>query len=85
MFTPKDIISELRAQPFEPFQIKLSDGSILNVRHPDQAMVVRGHVIVGLPPEASENGGSFESATKVSILHITELRPLGRRPRTRRP
>ncbi len=84
MFTPRDILDEVKAQPFSPFQIALSDGQVYDVVHPDQAMVTRGHVVLGIPPEATENGGVFESTVKLAILHITELRPLRRRARSRK-
>ncbi len=84
MFTPQDLVAEIKARPFEPFRIQMSDGSSFDVLHPDQAMVTRGHLIVGLPPEASENGGWFDTTVKLSILHITELRPIQRR-RPRKP
>ncbi len=57
MFTSHDIVAELRAKPFAPFQIALSDGRAYDVVHPDQAMVTRGHVVLGIPPDAAENSG----------------------------
>jgi hypothetical protein len=76
MFAPKDIVAELRNAPFQPFRIHLSDGRAFDVLHPDQAMVSRAHVVLGIPAEAAGDGGVFETTTKISILHITELRPI---------
>ena len=83
MFTPRDIVAELRETPFQPFQIHMSDGRTFDVLHPDQAVVTRGFVFLGQPPEAGENGGWYETTIKLSILHITGLRPLRRRVRRR--
>ncbi|MCG3130514.1 MAG: hypothetical protein FLDDKLPJ_01276 [Phycisphaerae bacterium] len=83
MFTSHDIVAELRAKPFAPFQIALSDGRAYDVVHPDQAMVTRGHVVLGIPPDAAENSGVFEDTVKLAILHVIEIRPL-RRQRSRK-
>lgn len=38
----------LRAKPFEPIRIGLSDGRSILIRHPDQAVVAERHLLVGL-------------------------------------
>ncbi len=38
----------VRKTPFEPIEIGLSDGRIVPVRHPDQVVISRRHVIFGL-------------------------------------
>ena len=36
---PEDILELLRARPFEPFRVCLSDGSTYEIQHPDMAIV----------------------------------------------
>ncbi len=84
MFTPRDLVARFKTQPFEPFQILMSNGVKYDVVHPDQGVVARGHIALGLPPESGENGSYYETTIQVSILHITELRPLRRKARPRR-
>ncbi|RJP38163.1 MAG: hypothetical protein C4547_04850 [Phycisphaerales bacterium] len=57
---------------------------MFDVLHPDQAVVTRGYVSLGMPPEAADNGSVYETTVKLAILHITELRPLRRRARARK-
>lgn len=84
MFTARDILAELRTVPFQPIRVSMSDGTEWDITHPDQAMVTRGHLIVGVQPEATDNGSIYETSMKLSILHITSIRPLRRPSRRRR-
>lgn len=38
MVRPEDILEMLRATPFEPFRVYLTDGAVYEVRHPDRAI-----------------------------------------------
>ena len=56
----QDLLDLLRAKPFVPFRIYATDGRTHDIRHPDQALVLRTRVILPLPtdsdvPERSEN------------------------------
>lgn len=39
----------LRKQPFEPFSIRMTNGDVFHVRHPEMAMLLKTKVIVGDP------------------------------------
>lgn len=56
----EDLLDLLRAKPFVPFRLYASDGRTHEVRHPDQALVLRTRVILPLSsgsevPERSEH------------------------------
>lgn len=67
---PEDILELLRAQPFEPFRLYVSDGVSYDIRHPDMAIVQRSKVVVGVPGPAGPDG-PMERAVNVALVHIT--------------
>jgi hypothetical protein len=72
---PDDVRDRLRVEPFEPFRIRLSNGSTYDVRHPDLVWVGRSAVLVG----AADPGHApdlFDRYTTVSLLHVAELEPI---------
>ena len=67
---PEDILELVRARPFRPFRIRMSDGQQFEVRHPELAMVGRSQVIVGIPAERGPEG-MIERTVNCALLHIT--------------
>ena len=43
------LLELLRHQPFEPFTVFLTNGDSFQVRHPDQAIVLKTRLVVGDP------------------------------------
>ena len=87
MMRPQDILKLLRAQPFRPFRIALSDGSQYDLRHPELAFVERSVMTIGIPgPGGLEQ--PLERTMTVALLHINKAKPLdasnGSRTRKRR-
>jgi len=72
---PDDIIGLLRARPFEPFRLHLSDGSHFDVGHPELAIVGRNRVVVGLPGKRGPKG-PVERFVNGSLMHITRTEVL---------
>ncbi len=79
-----ELIDALRAAPFRPFRLRVSDGTTFDIRHPEMIMVTRHSVVVGIL-EAGENGDSqneypnIERSTTVDLLHVTQIEDLQRR------
>jgi hypothetical protein len=74
MFTPDEIQARLRTRPFIPLRIRLTDGPILDVFHPDLVLVGRRDVTVG--QASTENATQYDRVTRVAIMHITALEDL---------
>ncbi len=55
----------LKARPFAPFTIIMSDGTHITVKHPENALLVKQWIYV-----ATEGG---ETAEHLYLLHITRL------------
>lgn len=56
----QDLLELLRARPFRPFRLVGTDGKGREIRHPDEALVLRTRVILPVPgsdgvPEATEH------------------------------
>jgi hypothetical protein len=60
----------LRASPFRPFTIHLSDGSRLPVPHPEFASASHGQVVVA---QAVGWGGRRQRTTTCDALHVTRI------------
>ena len=60
----------LQRRPFEPFQLRLSNGDVYQVMHPDQALPLRSGLIVGLP---ATNGDVSDRFVHVSYLHVAAI------------
>jgi hypothetical protein len=64
-----DTIREyLRREPFEPFVIRLSNGEVFEVRHPECAIVMKTRVIVGYPEE--------DRTVTCALVHINSVEAL---------
>ena len=72
---PDDVLQLLRARPFQPFRISLSDGQQYDVRHPDNAIVARSTVLVGVPGPHGPDGPVGRVAT-CALVHITRVEAL---------
>ncbi|MCA8950623.1 MAG: hypothetical protein KDE27_14060 [Planctomycetes bacterium] len=73
MFRAEDIAALTQRRPFRPFRIHMADGSHVDVRHPELAMIMKDRMIVGLP---SDRPGIVDDYEYCAILHITRLEEL---------
>jgi hypothetical protein len=74
IFTPDDVQTRLREQPFTPLRIVTTTGQTYDVHHPDLVLVARRFLIVGTP--SSENPSQADGVTRIPLVHVTELRDL---------
>jgi hypothetical protein len=72
---PDDILQFLRARPFQPFSISLSDGQQYEVRHPDNAIVTSSAVLVAVPGPRGPDGPADRAVT-CAIVHIMQMEAL---------
>ena len=88
-----DLKKLLKAEPFAPVRLGLSDGRAVVIRHPDQAVVAQRHLLVGLAtiersgPLATPRSGDAIAPDWliVNLLHIATVEPIdGARPKPRR-
>jgi hypothetical protein len=72
---PEDLLERLHRQPFEPFRIRLTDGSTYEVRHPELILVGRRSAVVGVT-ETDQQPPLYDRYTTVALVHIVRLEPL---------
>jgi hypothetical protein len=74
MFSANDIIARLRQTPFVPVRIIISSGQSFEIYHPDLILVGRRDMIIGIA--SKKNPATYESTTRVPIMHVTALEDL---------
>jgi hypothetical protein len=74
MFTADDIQARVRERPFVPLRVVTSSGESYDLHHPDLIMVGRRFLILGTA--STENPTQFERASRVAILHVSDLQDL---------
>jgi hypothetical protein len=67
---PEDILRFLRARPFEPFRIYMSDGTMFDIPYPGLALVDQSKVVVGVPGPRGPDG-PVERTVFCALVHIT--------------
>ncbi len=65
---PESIRTLLRAQPFEPFEIRMSNGDAYIVRHPENVLLTGSRIAVADP--------ATDRLDILSLLHINGYRML---------
>ncbi len=79
MFLPADLQALLRARPFVPFRLHLSDGGSVEVRHQEFVTAGRRYAVVGLP-DADGPDNLFDRHAVVWYMHVTRVEMLGAAP-----
>ncbi|HVS38551.1 MAG TPA: hypothetical protein VMS17_23545 [Gemmataceae bacterium] len=74
MVPPQDILGYLRAQPFRPFQIRMTSGRTFEIRHPETLRVGRNSLIVFTA--ISDDPGIYDRWETISLLLIEFLKHL---------
>lgn len=68
----EDLREFTRRQPFEPYRIHLTGGKTYDIVHPDQVIVLRSRIIIGV----GDNNGIPEHADHVALIHIVRIEEL---------
>jgi hypothetical protein len=72
---PDDLLTWLRAVPFQPFRIHLNSGQTYEIRHPEMLRVGRSSINVYY--FGGEPSDPYEQMEMVSLLLIERIVPLG--------
>ena len=71
---PDELLALIRARPFLPLRVYCTDGKTYDIRHPDQIIVLRGRVDIGVGADAET--GAAERVDHVSLLHVLRVEDL---------
>ncbi len=64
------IYAMLRQQPFAPFEVRLSNGDVHEVRHPENAVLLKSNLFIGFPER--------DSFVLCALSHVLSVQPLQR-------
>ena len=71
---PEELLQLIRKQPFAPLRIHTTDGRSYDIRHPDQIIVLRGRVDIGVNGQSAD--GVADRVEHVSLLHVVGVEEL---------
>jgi hypothetical protein len=69
---PEDIREFTRKQPFEPYRIDVTGRQTYDIYHPDQVIVLRSRLIVGVAGE-KDVPDRVEHLALIHIVRVEEL------------
>jgi hypothetical protein len=72
---PDDIHGLLHKRPFQPFRIRLSNGTTYDIRHPELVVVGRSTMFIGVPaPDLPP--ATYDDFALVSLMQLAEVTPV---------
>jgi hypothetical protein len=71
---PEELMQLLRRRPFVPLRLHMTDGQTYDIRHPDNVLVLRSRVDIGMTPDPAT--GVLERVEYCSLLHIVRVEEL---------
>jgi hypothetical protein len=72
----EDIRGLMRATPFQPFRVYLTNGETYDIHHPDMLLATLGAVHIAAPTPGTNDYGSVRIVSLVHIVKIEYLPPL---------
>jgi len=69
-----EVKEHLERRPFVPFRIHVSDGSSVDVPHPEFVLVTKWALHVAEPTRADELP---ERVTRIAVGHVTRIEEIG--------
>ncbi len=69
---PEDIREFTRKQPFEPYRLHITGGQTYDIRHPDQVIVLRSRLVIGV----SGNDSIPDRVEHIALVHIVRIEEL---------
>ena len=88
-----DLEKRMKAQPFTPISISLTDGRSVLIRHPDQTVITQRTLFVGLATIGRSGPLATPKTSKavardwihIDLLHISSIEPANENARRPKP
>jgi len=71
----EEFAQRVRTQPFTPLRVYLTDGQTYDIRHPDQIIISRSRIDIGVEPDPSS--GVVNRIDHCSLLHVVRVEEIG--------
>jgi hypothetical protein len=62
------MLALLQRQPFQPFEVRMSNGDAFQIRHPEKAYLLKSSLILGSPQS--------DDFIFCSLLHVADVKAL---------
>jgi hypothetical protein len=72
--SPREVLNYLRAEPFQPFRIRMNSGQTFDVGHPEMVRVGRRDLLIFT--FVSDSPGVYDRWENVSLMLIESIAPL---------
>jgi len=69
-----EILRYVQARPFTPFRLRLTNGAIYDVTHPELCIVGRNILHLGMPDNPADP--LADRVVAIALVHVAELIPL---------
>ena len=73
---PEQLREAVRARPFVPFRICLTDGQSYDIRHPELLMTGKRSAVIGVILQPTEPEPLSDRFVTVDLLHVVRIEPL---------
>lgn len=71
----REIKKLLDSQPFQPFEVRMSNGTVIDVRDEDHVFVMSDVIVVGIDPDED---GLPRRSRLLNVAQINEVQTLAR-------
>lgn len=71
----EELLELIRVRPFVPLRVHMTDGQTYDIRHPDQVLVLRGRVDIGVGADPAT--GVLDRVEHCSLLHVVRVEQIG--------
>jgi len=71
---PEELKELLKTRPFIPLRIHMSDGKAHDIHHPDNVLVLRGRIDIGVGADPAS--GVLDAVEHCSLLHVVGIEEL---------
>ena len=71
---PEELLELLRRRPFIPLRLHMTNGQTYDIRHPDNVLVLRTRVDIGVTPDPGT--GVLSRVEYCSLLHVVRIEEL---------
>lgn len=69
-----DILEDLEKRPFVPLRFFVADGTVYDIRHPEQCVVGLHSIVVGVPGPAGI--APYERLVRIGCEHVVRIEPI---------
>ncbi len=69
-----DILEDLEKRPFTPLRFFIADGTVYDIRHPEQCVVGLTSIVVGVAGPAGV--APYERLVRVGCEHVVRIEPI---------